>query len=74
MDEDEAPNRRDHRAHVLPGAIVRRDRRADRDAPVLRDLGRDVADAANVDITMLLGEAELGGQMLADDVPVQQRH
>src|SRR5690606_10570219 len=56
----------DHLAHGAPGCGVGRDRRAERDTAILGDLGRDVADPANVDVAVLLGEAELGGPMLAD--------
>ena len=52
--------------------LVGGDGRADGDAAVLGDLGGDPADAADVDVPVLLREAELGGEVLADDVAVEQ--
>src|SRR5690606_11242962 len=55
---DETTRRLDHLAHFAARAGIRRDRRADGDAAVLRDLARNKADAANVDIAVFLREAE----------------
>ena len=63
----------DHCADVFAGVVVRRDRGADGDAAVLGDLGGDVADAADVDVAVLLREAELAGEVLADQVAVEDR-
>ena len=51
--------------------VVRSDRGADGDAAVLRDLGGDVADAADVDVAVFLGETELGGEVLPHEVAVE---
>jgi hypothetical protein len=52
MDKDEAADRFDHGADVFANGIVGRDWGADGDATVLRDLGSDIADAANVNVAM----------------------
>ena len=54
MDEDEAADRLDQCAHIFAGEVVRRDRGADGDPAVLRDLGSHVADAADVDVAVFL--------------------
>src|SRR5690606_6407489 len=72
--EDEATVRLDHRAHFAAHGVVRRDRRADRDPPVMGDLGRDEADASNVEVTIATREAELGRQVPANDVAVEDGH
>ena len=74
MDLEEGAVGLDHLAHRGPGRLVGRDRGADGDAAVLGDLRGDVADAADVDVAVLLGEAELGGEVLAHHVAVEQRH
>ena len=66
-------DRLDEGADVFAGGVVGRDRGADGDAAVLRDLGGDVADAADVDVAVFLREAELGGQMFPDEVAVEHR-
>ena len=53
--------------------VVRRDRGADGDAAVLGDFRRDVADAADVDVAVLLREAELAREVLAHQVAVEDR-
>src|SRR5690606_13880652 len=53
---------------------IRGDGRADRDAAVLGDLRGDIADAADVQVAVLLGKAKLGAEILAHDVAVQQRY
>ena len=40
---------------------------------MLGDLGGDVADAADVDVAVLLREAELAGEVLPDEVAVEHR-
>src|SRR5262249_29185323 len=59
-----------HRA----GLRVRRYRRADRDAAVAGDLGRDEPDARDVEVTIGAGEGQPGRQELPDAVAVQQRN
>src|SRR5581483_6442052 len=66
VDEDEPAAFLDHVPHVLAGLVVGGDGGADGDAAVLGDLGGDVADPADVDVAVLLGEAELRRQVLAD--------
>src|SRR5690606_25138968 len=49
VDLEEAAERLDHLAHLPARRRIRRDRRADRDTAVLRDLARDEADAEDVE-------------------------
>ena len=63
---DQLPGRR-------AGLRVGRYRRADGDAAVPRDLGRDVPDARDVEVTIGAGEGQPGRQKLPDVVAVQQR-
>src|SRR5437667_5893676 len=58
MHQDEAAQRLDHSTHVFASSIVRSDGRADGDASIFRDLRSHVADTADVNVAMLLGEAE----------------
>jgi len=62
--------RRRQRLHIP----VRSNGRADGNSTRLGDLGGDVRDAANVQFAVLLAEAQLGTQVLANLVAVQQRH
>src|SRR5664279_6284286 len=71
VNEDEAAIGLDERSDVLTGGLVRRDRGTDGDAPVLRDLRCDPADAPDVDVPVLLGEAQLTGEVLADEITVE---
>src|SRR5208283_1887107 len=57
---------------VLAGRLIRSDGSANRDSAVFGDFRSDVADAANVDVAVLLGKAELRRQMLAHQIAVQQ--
>src|SRR5262249_52289801 len=70
VDLDEAAERLDHLAHDLARRGIGRDRRADRDAAVLGDLARDVADTLDVEIAVLLREPELARQVLAHEIAV----
>src|SRR5262249_4898438 len=72
--EHEAADRLDHLAHFLPNAAIRANRRAERDAAVLRNLGRHITDPPDVHVSMLLRESQLGGQVAADDISVEERH
>jgi hypothetical protein len=74
VDLDEGALLLDHLAHGAAGAVVGRDGRADGDAAVLGDLAGDEADAADVEVAVRLGEAQLAGQVLAHDVAVEQGH
>src|SRR5205807_9149024 len=73
MHEDEPPAGLNHGPGILAGGIVGRDRGANRDAAVLGDLGRYEADAAYVDVAVLLREAEFGREVSANDVAVEKR-
>ena len=57
--------------HMFAGRIIRRDGRANRDAAVLGDFRGHVADAPDVDVAVLLGEAEFGRQILAHQVAIE---
>jgi hypothetical protein len=54
MHLDEGAKAFDHLAHGPPGGGIGRDWRADGDAAVLGDLGRDIADALDVDVAVFL--------------------
>ena len=66
MHENEAAQRFDHGTHLLANRIVGSDGGADRDPAVLGDFRRHVANATDVDVAVLLAEAEFGRQMFAD--------
>jgi len=74
MDLDEAPDRFDAAAQLAPAGGVGRDESADRDAAMPGDLARDEADAPQVDLAVLAGEAAFARQEPAHGVPVEQRH
>ena len=61
-------------AHRAPGGGIGRDGRADGDPAILGDLARHIADAPNVEVAVLLGEAQLAAEVLAHDVAIQQRN
>src|SRR5204863_22677 len=58
--EHEAPARLDQAPHIAPRGVVRRDRRAHRDPPVLGDLRGHEADAPDVQVAVLFREPQLG--------------
>src|ERR1700687_605421 len=62
--QDEAAIGLDQLTYVLTRRVIRRDRRANRDAAVLRDFRRHISDAANVDVTMLFRESQFRRKML----------
>ena len=72
VDQDEPAARLDHPTDLLAGRVVRGDRGADGDATVLGDLRGDEADAPDVEVAVLLGEPELGAEVLAHQVAVEQ--
>jgi len=74
MDQDESTIRLNRVAHVFARRIVRSNGRADGDAAVFRDLRGDIADAADVDVTMLFGKTQLRGKIFADQAAIEQRH
>ena len=69
--EERAAGLLDHRPHLLPGLVERRDRAADRDPAVPGDLGGHPADPADVGLAVLLGEGQAGGEVPAYDVAVE---
>ena len=73
VDEDEPAGVLDHGSHVAPHAVVRSDRRADGDAPGAGDLGGDESDAADVQVAVLAREAELGREVVAHQIAVEER-
>jgi len=73
VDQNESTNRFDHIADVLASGIVWRDGCANGDAAILGDFRSHIADAADINVAVLLGEAEFRGEMLANQVSVEQR-
>ena len=74
MNQDEAAPRLHHRPHCLAGGVVWGDRGTDGDPTTPGYLRRDVSDPADVDVTMLLREAELRREVLSHQVAVKHRH
>ena len=66
VDEQEVADLGDQLARGRARRGVRRDRRADRDAAMPGDLGRDVTDARDVEVPVGPGEGEPGGQQLPE--------
>src|SRR5213594_3699571 len=48
----------DHGAHMFASGVVRRDRSTNCNAAIFGDLGSDVSDAVNVEVSMFLGKAK----------------
>src|SRR6266480_852511 len=48
----------DHGAHVFASGVIRRDRSTNCNATIFGDLGSDVSDAVNVEVSMFLGKAK----------------
>ena len=63
-----------HAAHFVARRAVRTHRRADGDAAVAHDLGRDEADASDVRVAVVPAEAQAFRQVRANHVAVEQRH
>src|SRR5260370_2937940 len=61
-----------HLPHRFASRLIRSDRGADRDAAILGDLGSNVANPADIDVAMLLGESEFARQVLAHQVAIEQ--
>ncbi len=74
MHQVESAYRRNSLPDLLACVVVGCNGGTNRNASVLSDFGGNAADAADVDVAVLLGEAELRGQVLAHDVAVQQGH
>src|SRR5439155_10758073 len=62
----------DHRAHMFASGVIRRDRSTNCNTAILGDLGRDVSDAVNVEVSMFLGKAKLRRKMLANQITIQK--
>ena len=71
VDLDERRVLLDERARVLPHLLVRRDRGDDHGGAGARDARGDPADARDVDVAVLLREAEALREVRADDVAVE---
>src|ERR1700737_1366196 len=69
--ENEASPGLDHLPDLPADGVVRGDRSTDGDAAVLGDLGGDVADPADINVAVLLGEAQLRSTLLANQVAVE---
>ncbi len=65
MHQNEASVRLDHLPDMFACGVVRRNGRANGDPTVLGDFRGHIADAPDVNVTMLFRETELGRQMLA---------
>src|SRR5436309_10273266 len=48
----------DHSAHMLASGVIRRDRSTNCNAAIFGDLGSDVSDAVNVEVSMFLGKSK----------------
>ena len=60
--------------YFLTGSIVRCNRSTDGNAAVFSDFVGHKADTPDIQISMLLGKTQLGGEVLPHDIPIQQRH
>src|SRR5437016_12125802 len=58
MHHNKSANWFDHGAHIFASRIIRRDRSTNCNAAIFGDLGSDVSDAVNVEISMFLGKAK----------------
>ena len=73
MDQDEpAPRPLDHPSYLGTGRVEGRDRRADRQPTVPRDLRGDEPDAQDVGLAVLAAEAQTLREMVAHDVAVER--
>src|SRR5712672_2022411 len=54
--------------------VIRRYGRANSDTAILGNLRCDVANAPDVDVSMLLGEAEFGRQVFSNQIAIEQGH
>ena len=72
--EHEAAGLGDHGPDVAADLVVGRDGRAHGDAAGPGDLGGDEADAADVEVAVVAREAELGRQVQAHAIAVEQGH
>ena len=70
--EDEPTERLDHLPDSLACGLIGSNRSTHCDAAVLGDLGRDIPDAADVDVAMLFRESKLRRKVLADQIAIQQ--
>src|SRR5580700_170680 len=71
VDENEPAVGLNQLSHIFARPVVRRDGRANSDTAILGDFRRHIADAPDVDVAVLFGEAEFGRQILAHQVAIQ---
>src|SRR5437016_6154214 len=74
MNHDESTQRRNHGANLLPHGVVWSDGSTDGNATVFGDLGSDVPDASDVEVTMFARKTKLGRQMLTNEIAVKKRN
>src|SRR5262249_31065434 len=74
MNHYESANRLNHRAHMFPGGVIRRNWSANCNAPIFGDLRSDVSNAVNVEVSMLPGKTEFRRKMLTNQISVQKCH
>src|SRR2546426_173943 len=58
MHHNKSANWLDHSAHMFASGVVRRDWSANCNAAIFGDLGSDVSNAVNVEVSMFLGKAK----------------
>src|SRR2546423_4010334 len=74
LHHDESTQRRNHGADLLPHGVVWSDGSTDGNATVFGDLGSDVPDASDVEVTMFARKTKLGRQMLTNEIAVKKRN
>lgn len=72
VDEEERASLGDNITGVLPGLLVGSDGGSDDGGTGAGQLGGDEGNALDVGVTVLAGEAQLGGELVADGVTQQQ--
>src|SRR2546430_2953659 len=58
MHQNKSANWLDHGAHMFASRVIRRDRSTNCNAAILGNLGSDVSDPVNVEVSMFLGKAK----------------
>src|SRR6266436_7546033 len=74
MHHNKSTNWLDHGAHMFASGIIRRDWSANCNAAIFGDLGSDVSDAVNIEVSMFLGKAKFRRKMLANQIAIQKRY
>src|SRR5437667_7359291 len=72
MHHNKSANWLDHGAHMLASGVIRRDRSTNCNTAIFGDLGSDISDAVNVEVSMFLGKAKFGRKMLANQITIQK--